>query len=442
MGVKRRTTWACSIATIATAWFATFGADARAEAAPSVAPAPSSSVSVSASVPADALPLSLEEALKRSDERAPQVLMARYLVREAEARRVGAGVIMPVNPRLSGDARPPITGGTLKDLGFAANLEAYFDLGGAPSARVREADRGTDVAHTDVLLEKTDARAATWAAYVRAEAASRRIDSTTALVRISERILNASQKRSSLGAAGDIEQAAATSELGVLRASVDVAIRRREQYVTELRMLLDLPPDQKLALTTPLTSPGGVPESAPLVAKALRARPEFAKLNARIALLDATDTRLSRETFPRLGAYVGVDAAPVSPIFGLLGLSVELPVAQRNAGPRAVVKATRAGENARIELQARQVVREVIASRSAYESRRSELKTLSEVAIPAAERTLELVETGWLAGRFDIFRVTTASRDLARIRELQLDALESVWLERIALDRAVGGGIQ
>jgi outer membrane protein TolC len=56
-----------------------------------------------------------------------------------------------------------------------------------------------------------------------------------------------------------------------------------------------------------------------------------------------------------------------------------------------------------------------------------------------AERTLALVETGWRSGRFDIFRVTTAARDVARVRSLRLDALEAAWLDRIALERATGG---
>lgn len=157
-------------------------------------------------------------------------------------------------------------------------------------------------------------------------------------------------------------------------------------------------------------------------------------------LLDATDQRLAREAFPRTGLYLGVDAAPLSPVFGIVGVSVELPIVQRNQGPRAVVAAQRSGENDRLELEARRVAREVVAAKEGYEARRAELRRLTTDALPAAERTYELVETGWRSGRFDVFRVTNAARDVARIRSLRLDALEAAWLERIALDRATGGG--
>jgi outer membrane protein TolC len=75
----------------------------------------------------------------------------------------------------------------------------------------------------------------------------------------------------------------------------------------------------------------------------------------------------------------------------------------------------------------------------AYEARRAELDVLEKTTVPAVERTMELVEVGWHAGRFDIFRVTAAARDVARVRAARLDALEGAWLARIALDRAAGG---
>ena len=117
----------------------------------------------------------------------------------------------------------------------------------------------------------------------------------------------------------------------------------------------------------------------------------------------------------------------------------ELPFAQRNQGPRAVAQAEIGAEQERLDLEMRRIARDVAAARTAYEGRRAELKVLDETALPAAQRTLELVEAGWRAGRFDLFRVTTAARDITRLRSRRLDAIEAAWLERIALFRAVGG---
>jgi outer membrane protein TolC len=156
-------------------------------------------------------------------------------------------------------------------------------------------------------------------------------------------------------------------------------------------------------------------------------------------LLQATDERLEREVYPRVGLFTGVDAAPYSAMFWSVGASVELPVAQRNQGPRAVAAREIETERSRFELEQRRITREVTSARSAYEARRAELAVLADQAIPAAERNLTLIETGWRSGRFDVFRVTAASRDLVRSKGLRLDALEAAWMERIALEQAAGG---
>ena len=382
--------------------------------------------------------LSLEEALRLAKEQSPELRLSRGAVREARARRIGVGKILS-NPRIAGDVRPPVTGGTLHDLGYSANVELPFDLGGAPGARVREADRGTQVAESELRLDERRVRSEVWSAYVRAQAATLRISETHAMVSIAERIVAAARERSLRGASGDIDLGMATGELAELHALEEASTRQRNEHVDRLRDLLDLSPTQEITLTSALGDPAPAEAEDALVKRAMNARPEFARIRARIELLEATRDRLSRETFPRIGLYAGVDAAPVSPIFGLVGLSMELPIIQRQAGPRAVVAESRAIEEERLLLQARQVARDVSAARRLYESRRAEFRILTDGALPAAVRTLELVEIGWLAGRFDIFRMTSAARDAARLRTVRLDALEATWLAHVDLDRNVGG---
>lgn len=382
--------------------------------------------------------LSLGDALARAEKHAPDVVMARYATRRAAAHRVGAGVVMPSNPTISLDGRPLINGAPLPEYGFGAMIEAPFELGGAPGARVREAERGTDVARAELAVERLRARAGAFAAYVRAQIAEQRIAATHVAADIAKRMLDASHQRSELGAAGDIEQTLAASDAAQIDAQITDAIRRRDLHLMELRDVLDLPPSQPIALTTVVGDPDPALPGDALVARALVARPEMAVVKKRIDLLDATDERLERETFPRVGLYTGIDASPANPWFGIFGVSVELPVAQRNAGPRAVVRAERDGEAERVDLLARRIAREVTAARASFEAKLAELDALTTRALPSAERTLELVETGWRSGRFDIFRVTSAARDVARIRSLRLDALEAAWLERVALERAAG----
>lgn len=392
------------------------------------------------SAPDRALSLTLEEAMQRAQARMAEVVVARGFVREAEALRVGTGIRLPYNPRVSFDARPSLAGGVTNGaVGYGGTIEAPFDLGGAPAARIREADGAADVARSEVVLQALQARAAAATAYLRTKVAELRVAQVAASLEIAERVLSASTQRAQAGAAGDIDQSLAAAEVAQLVAAFQDAERRRGVHLMELRETVDVPPDQTLALPTPLEAPTEPPDEQTLVRRALAVRPELKTIRKRVSWLDATDERLRAELFPKLAVYLGIDAAPLSPVFGVAGVSVELPFIHRNQGLRARTKAARDTEIEREQLEARRIARAVVVLRSAYERHRAELNVLVVSALPAAERTLALVEAGWRSGRFDIFRLATAARDLNRLRGLRLDALEAAWINRVALDYATGG---
>jgi len=383
--------------------------------------------------------LSLPEAIRRAMAQAPEVITAQNHIRQAEARRVGAGVIMPINPRVSFDARSSIYGGgTIRDTGYGAMVDTLFDVGGAPGARITEAEREADVARADFVFDRAQARLRAFAAYVQTQIAELRIAEARSALEISRRVLAAAQRRVLAGAASDLEAASAELDVALLQASEASFIRERDAHLMDLRDVLDLGATVAVDLTSPVEEPPRLAEARVYVDRALQRHPTLAALHARVHQLDSTERRLEREVFPRVGVYAGVDAAPLSPVYGLLGLSVELPVAQRNQGPRAVTARTREGVNTRLELEARRLSRQVVAAWNAYEARRQELERITQSAMPAAARTLSFAEAGWQAGRFDLFRLLTAARDALKLRANRIDVLEAAWIARIELERAVG----
>jgi outer membrane protein TolC len=385
--------------------------------------------------------LSLDRALQWARERAPDVRLSQAKVREAQASRVGAGIVMPANPRLLLEARPsiPQSAYSHQRFGYAANVDFLFEVGGAPGARVREADHRAANAQAEADVARFYAALQAWKMYVAASIAQQRIEDTREALLVARRVADAARERIAAGASGDIDAETARLEVAQIEAALQGAQRELEQHLMGLRDVLDLPGAQPVTLTTRLGAPAPSPALELLVQHALRKRPELAAIRTRIGLLQATDERLEREVSPRVGLFTGVDAAPYSAMFWSVGASVELPVAQRNQGPRAVAAREIETERGRFELEQRRIAREVAAARAAYESRRAELAMLADQAIPAAERNLALIEIGWRSGRFDVFRVTAASRDLVRSKALRLDALEAAWLERIALEQAAGG---
>ncbi|HEX7476195.1 MAG TPA: TolC family protein [Polyangiales bacterium] len=388
-----------------------------------------------------ALQLSLADALDRAEEHAPELVMAGHAVRKAEAQRTGAGVVMPQNPRISADVRSPADSGWAKDAGYGAMLDLLFEVGGAPAARVREANKGVAVARAEGELERMHARLRVWAAYLQAQISQLRIEHAHSAAELAQRVLAAAKKRVEMGAASDLELTSAQLELAQIEVAGQAAVREHDERLMALRDALDLDARQALALTTLVEDPPALAQVDRYVERARRAHPLTAASDARLRALEATRERLEREKTPRVGLYGGIDSAPASHSFAIFGVSVELPFAQRNQGPLAVNARAQQAEAGWRVLSEHRIERGVVAAWQSYELRRAELEMLSNAALPAAQRSFQLAEAGFSAGRFDWFRVAVAARDLVRVRAERLDALAAAWAQRIAVEQAVGGQV-
>ncbi len=379
--------------------------------------------------------ISVRQAVERAAARAPQVVLAESVLREAEASRAGAGVILPANPRLYGEARPG--SGTT---GWAANLEAPFELFGAPGARVDEARGRADAARAELELERYLARYLAFDLYVEGRMSALRLAEAQAAIALATGFENASRRLVETGASSEIDLAVASASLAEFRAEREALLAREQEALLLLRELLGIAPGSPVTLTTALDVPPSCTVDPATPAGGQEVHPALRSIQARVALGGAALNRLEAEVRPRLSFLVGVDSAPNSERYGQLGLGVELPVAQRNAGPRAIVAAQVATEQARLDLTTQRIARELEARRATCEARRRETQLLEDVALPQARKALDLVEGGWRAGKFDVFRVNTAARDLVRLALSRIDVLGAAWREHVALQRLTGGG--
>jgi cobalt-zinc-cadmium efflux system outer membrane protein len=383
--------------------------------------------------------LSLAEAQARAAAYSPEVALAAGRVRAAEATRVGAGLRTPVNPRISADARPGLDAATRGDVGYAAGLDVLLEVNDAPGARVREAGQRTRAAQADASVARLDARLQATELYVAVQLAQVRIDHIKETINLAERLLAAARERRASGAAGDIDVTSAGVELAERRAQLRQAEADRLRVDGELRYVLGLPSNAAVHLTSSVDAPERLPALAALLGQAQQNHPDLAAIQERINLLASSEERLRKEAQPKVGVFGALDASPASPVFGVVGMSVELPLFQRNQGPRAVAAAERNMEADRLQISRRRIDQMMRATHAAYDLRLAELEVLAREGIPAAEERLRLVEQGWRAGRFDVFRLVAAAQDLARLRFMRVDVIERIWQERLILERLTGG---
>src|SRR5947209_18815393 len=105
--------------------------------------------------------VSVGQAMDLAAQRAPQVRLADTAVHEAEAARAGSGVVLPANPRLLAEARASSSAA-----GFAASIEAPFELFGAAGARSTEAETRAAAARAELDLERYLARFVAFELYI------------------------------------------------------------------------------------------------------------------------------------------------------------------------------------------------------------------------------------------------------------------------------------
>lgn len=384
-----------------------------------------------------ALALSLDDARRRAAQVAPGVRLSLRRVAEAEAAKVGAGVWLPQNPTVNLDGR---NGGSA-GWGYGGGLQVLFDGFGAPQARVREANERSSEVAEGAQLSQLEATLDATQAYVAASLARREVAHAAEAIELARRLLAAANERQTAGAGNAVEVSSAQVELAERAADLHQATAKQSLEELRLRTLLRLRPGLALDLTTRIDIPAPARAPDALIADALEHAPDLKLLKARLASLEAQSERLRREARPKLGAYAAIDQAPQSAPFGILGLSVELPVAQRNQRPLAINDAERTTEQLREELVREQLQLSLTYRIAAYEQARQEAAVLGDSGIPTASERLRLVEEGWRAGRFDVFRVTTAAADLVRLKALRIEVLNRLWRERLELERLLGGPI-
>lgn len=384
-----------------------------------------------------AQPLSWPEVRRLARESAPEVRLSSRAVAEAIAAGTSAGLILPTNPRLSTEGR--LSGGSTPGLGYAVGLDVQVEVSGVGAKRVAEARERVELARSELALAVSASQARAWSLGVDLSIAHQRVAWLEKLVELQQRVQRASLERKQAGVAAEPELEAVAVEL----ASWQVARTEAQAQVVAaefgLRTALDLSATEKVQVPLVQDAPTEEESLADLLVRAADRRPELAAQRARWRVVEATLARLERDVVPKLGILGGVDAQASSPTYGLLGLSIELPVAQRNQASIAVARAQRETEQERARLLERHIAREVALSHARYWSHRARLELLTRAAIPAAENAARLVEDGWRAGRFDVFRLTVVLRDLLRAHMDALEALRSSWVEFIELQRLSGG---
>lgn len=370
--------------------------------------------------------LTLARALALTLEYSPELVTSSWDVRAAEARIIQARLIP--NPEVSLTSENVAgTGdyGGSQSAQHTLQLSQLVQLGGKRDARVNQAQWNRVLANYDYQVKRVSALRDTTIAFIDVLVAQRRVELAEKTLELWKNAIPLTQKRVTQGAAPEVEVTRASVAVDVARISLD---QNRHDLVSAKAVLVSQWGEHS---TIPFERVVGDLDRT-------ESMPSFANLAASLAnhpqLARWTAEREHRQAVVRLeksrripDITVGVGPRQIGGgngyTIGVISVSIPLPIFNRNQGNIAEAQAIlQKADPEEKNVQARAFA----ALSAAYQTmtRASDtLKILRDDILPSAIKSVDLLTTGYTAGRFSQLEILDARRTLADVRDRYLLAL-------------------
>lgn len=395
--------------------------------------------------------LSVDELVSEALSRNPELAAARAEVDAALGRLRQAG--LRPNPMLDLAGAQSASG---PDNNVSVGLIVPLDLAGRKEGRVGVAEGELVTKRAQVSDRERRLRAEVKMKAGEVLAAARNLEVTDELLGVNRTALGLVQERVRTGAAPPLEEGLMQVEVNRLDASRQMLESRLEVLRLRLKALAGFPPEQPLALRGELEGVPAPVERVQGLARALARRPDLAAARADVVLAGARVRKEEAEGRWDASVSVGYQrqetgfmlngitdrggTRPIQDTFHMVGggLTITLPVRNRNQGNVQAARAeVRAAEQRRefLELQVRQ---EVAAAFTQHEVARRSFSLYARGVCDLAGQNLEVVRQSHRLGRIPLLDVITEQRRYIDIENGYTDALRQVYDTAVEIERAIG----
>ena len=368
---------------------------------------------------------------------------ARAMVKQARLR---------ANPRLDVDGTRQING---KDNSVMASAMLPLELGGRRAARIAVAEREAEVREREVANRERMLAAEVRAKFGEALAQALKLSFTGELVEANQQSFNLIAARVIEGATPPLEQNMALVELNRLRSMRESAEGKLEVTMFELRNLIGLKPEELLRLRGDFSNLiDQLPQVAEATERALHERPDLQAFRAAEHLavarieqaraagrLDASVSagyERMNSSFPVFGVNEQGGLQPVQDVFHFLkfGVSLDLPVRNKNQGAIEAAVAESEAAKQRREFAELTVRREVASAYAQYERTARAMEIFRVGVREPAKANLDVVRQTYELGSRTLIDYIGEQR---RFIELENDFIEvelAVYNARVEIARA------
>jgi cobalt-zinc-cadmium efflux system outer membrane protein len=369
---------------------------------------------------------------------------ARAMVKQARLR---------ANPMLEVEGTRQVPPG--KDNSVMAGVTLPLELGGRRPARVAVAEREVEVRAREVANRERLLAAEVRMKFGEALAAVLKLSFTDQLVAANQQSFNLIGARVAEGATPPLEQNMALVELNRLKSMRETVAGKVEVALLELRNLIGMLPEQPLRLRGDFDHLiDQFPSLADETIRALHDRPDVQAFranenlaSARIAQARAEgrwDARVTagyermNSSFPVFGVNQQGGLQPVQDVFHFLklGISIDLPVRNKNQGAIEAAVAESEAARSRREFAELTVRREVAAAYAQYVQAVKAEEIFRVGARDAAKANLDVVRQTYELGSKTLLDYIAEQRRFIELENDFIDAQLGVYNARVEIQRA------
>ena len=392
----------------------------------------------------------VEEAIQNH----PELQAARLEVEAAGARVQQAG--LRPNPMLELGGQKALG----PDNNVSIGVSLPLDLNGRKEGRVGVAERERDVRRAQLADRERRLRAEIRMKAGEVLAARRNLTTTADLLDTNQRALEIVRNRVREGAAPAIDENLQLVEVNRLEASRTVLTSRVEVLLLQLKTVAGVPADMPLVLRDELRITPANVDAERAIALALEQRPDIRSARAEVAAGTARVRKEQAEArwdasinvgyqrmdtgFDLMAQTASGSLRPIQDVFHYFGagVSIMLPVRNRNQGNIAAAEAeTRAAER-RVRLAELTARQEVAAAFAQHAAARRAVDLYENGVRDVARRNVDIVRQSYELGRGSLLDVIGEQRRYLEVETAFTMVLKDLYDAEVDIERASGAPVR
>jgi outer membrane protein, heavy metal efflux system len=393
----------------------------------------------------------IDELVARALADNPDLRAARAEIEAARGRLLQAG--LRPNPMLDLGAQQSVTG---PDNNLNVGVTLPLDLNRRKAGRVGVAERELELKEAQVLNRARELGAEVRMKAGEVLAAQRNLRITEELLDINRQALQLIGGRVQRGAVPALEESLQRVEVNRLDASRQMLQSRVEVATLQLQVLIGRSPEAPLSVQGDLRTRLVTFAREGAFERALAARPDLRMAQAEVAMAQAKIRK--EEAEGRWDASVNVgymrqdfgydlsgltargELRPITDIFHYVGggVTITLPVRNRNQGNVAAAFAEAQATEHREDLATLTVRQEVAAAFTQHEAAERALDIYTRGVLEVARQNLEVMRKTYELGRATLLEVIAEQRRYIDIEMGYTEALQQAYNAAVDIERAVG----